>query len=102
MDLDTPSEYNYGAIWEAALLKYEETAGVNKQSLTKARSVEDVLNEVTARESRFLEHRHDGGKLDRLRSAVSESLVPIERLGHVTATIAGNVLITDSHFPDDV
>lgn len=102
MELSTPSEYNYGAIWEEALLKYEETAGVNKQSLTKARSVNDVLNEVKTRESRFLDHRHDGGKLDRLRSAVSESLMPIERLGRVTATIAGNVNVVESYITDEI
>ena len=63
--------------------------------------MDDVLREVKARESRFSEHRHDGRKLDRLRSAVSESLVPIERLGHVTATIAGNVILVDSRITDN-
>jgi hypothetical protein len=74
-----------GAIWKAAIVRYEEITTVKIESLARANNVEEILDEIHERETKFKGYRHNGSKLDKFRSLVSKSLGPIEKLGSIVA-----------------
>ena len=80
-----------GAIWKVAIARHEEITMVKIQSLSEAKNVEDILNDIRERETKFKGFRHDGSKLDKFRTLVSKSLYPIEKVGNVIALAASNV-----------
>ncbi|TAQ84511.1 hypothetical protein B7494_g7175 [Chlorociboria aeruginascens] len=79
-----------GAIWKAAIVRYEEITMVKIDSLAGANSVDGVLDEIHERETKFKGYRHDGSKLDKFRSLVRKSMGPIEKLSNIIAQAALN------------
>jgi len=77
-----------GAIWKAAIDHYEEITKVKIESLAVANNVDEILEEIHGRETKFKGYRHDGSKLDKFRSLVSKSLGPIEKLSNIAMSAA--------------
>lgn len=80
-------------IWKTAICRYEETIGTGIESLTKANTLADILNEIHDKESMFKSKRHDGSKTDKFRSLVSKTLYPIEKIGEIVAQASSSVSI---------
>ncbi|PGH21367.1 hypothetical protein AJ80_03284 [Polytolypa hystricis UAMH7299] len=78
------------ALWKAAVDRYEQVTAVKIDHLSPAKCVDDILQEIHDRESRFKTRRHDGSKLDRFRTLVGRSLVPIEKVGDVLSQASSN------------
>ncbi|KAH7117652.1 hypothetical protein B0J11DRAFT_583050 [Dendryphion nanum] len=72
-----------GEIWEAATVRYEQLAGLRIQSLASATNVNAVLQKITERETKFMLKRHDGSKLDRVRTLVRNILDPLQMWGDI-------------------
>jgi len=81
----------FGAIWRVAIDRYEEITMVKIQSLAEANNVNEILNDIHERETKFKAYRHDGSKLDKFRTLVGRSLNPIEKLGDMVASAASTV-----------
>ncbi|TGO07453.1 hypothetical protein BTUL_0275g00150 [Botrytis tulipae] len=77
-----------GAIWKAAIVRYEDITKVKIESAAKANNVDEILKNIREREDMFKGYRHDGSKVDKFRSLVSKSLDPIEKLGNVVGQAA--------------
>ena len=88
-EIDAP--INFGAIWKVAIDRYEEITMVQMQSLAEANNVDEILNNIHERETKFKGYRHDGSKLERFRSLVRKSLSPIEKVGDMVASAASTV-----------
>lgn len=80
-----------GTIWKEAIDRYEEITMVKIQSLARAKDVDEILNDVREKETKFKSYRHDDSKLDKFRTLVSKSLSPIEKVGDVIASAASTV-----------
>lgn len=74
-----------GLIWESAVDRYQAITGEQIQQLARAKSVAQILEDIDDNEARFKIHRHDGTKLDRFRTLVSQSLSPIQFVGDIVA-----------------
>lgn len=81
----------FGAIWKVAINRYEEITMVKIQSLAEANNVDEILNDIHERETKFKGYRHDGSKLEKFRTLVSKSLNPIEEVGDMVASAASTV-----------
>ena len=81
----TGATADIGAIWKAAVNHYEDITEVKIRALAGANSVQEILGEINEREMTFRSHRHDGSKLDKLRTLVANSLAPIQMLGDIVA-----------------
>ena len=90
----TDGTSDLGLLWKSAVAQYEAIAGVQFQHLAKARSVSQILDDIDDKTAKFKSHRHDGSKLDRFRTLVSQSLAPIQSL----ASIVAQATKTASHF----
>jgi len=77
-----------GAIWKAAIDRYEEITKVKIESLAGANNVDEILEGIHRRETKFQGFRHDGSKLDKFRSLVRKSLGPIEKLSNIATSAA--------------
>jgi hypothetical protein len=86
---DAPTDV--GALWSDAIAQYEKLAGVKLQSMEQAQTVEDVLGFMEGWSGKFDKFRHDGGKLDKLRSLVRDGLSPIDEIGGYLASAASSV-----------
>ncbi|KAL8949471.1 MAG: hypothetical protein Q9222_004419 [Ikaeria aurantiellina] len=82
------STSDFEVIWKAAIQRYEEITAVKLQSIAKASKLDDVLEVVHERESKFKTFRHDGSRVDKFRGLLAKSLKPIEVLVHVSAGAA--------------
>ena len=80
-----------GVIWREAVSSYEKTTMVKIESLARASNVDEILNDVRERETKFKCYRHDGSKLDNFRTLVSKSLNPIDKVGNMVALAASTV-----------
>lgn len=80
-----------GDIWRTAISRYEKTSMVKLESLAGASSVDEVLNDVHERGTKFKSYRHDGSKLDRFRTLVSKSLNPIDQVCNLVGLAASTV-----------
>ncbi|KAM5349322.1 hypothetical protein ACJ41O_005827 [Fusarium nematophilum] len=74
-----------GLIWKSAVDRYEAITGVQIQQLAQANSVAQILEDIDDKEARFKIHRHDGTKLDKFRTLVSQSLSPIQSVSDIVA-----------------
>lgn len=74
-----------GSIWQNAVEHYERTTGVKIEQLAKAQNVQQILDDIGGKESRFRLHRHDGSKIDKFRTLVSQSLSPIQSVADIVA-----------------
>ncbi|KAF4627731.1 hypothetical protein G7Y89_g10420 [Cudoniella acicularis] len=77
-----------GAIWKAAISRYEEITLQKIESFAGVNSADEILDQIHERERRFKGYRHDGSKLDKFRSHVNKSLGPIEKLSNIVASAA--------------
>ena len=59
--------------------------------LTGAKNLDEILDQIQERETKFRGYRHDGSKRDKFRSLVSKSLAPIEKLSNIVAMGASTV-----------
>ncbi|KAL8716183.1 MAG: hypothetical protein Q9220_000088 [cf. Caloplaca sp. 1 TL-2023] len=75
-------------IWKAAIQRYEDITAVKLQSIAKATKLDDVLQVVHDKETKFKTFRHDGSRVDRFRGLLAKSLKPVEALAHLTASAA--------------
>jgi hypothetical protein len=73
------------AIWNEALENYEQITGLQVQYLDRANNVDQILDEIHEKETRFNSRRHDGSKLDKFRTLVSKSLAPIQSVGDIVS-----------------
>ncbi|KAK3994869.1 ankyrin repeat-containing domain protein [Cladorrhinum sp. PSN332] len=76
---------NIANLWKTALIEYENTTGIRIQALDSAKDIEEILSDLCKDEGRFKQRRHDGSKLDKFRTLVSQSLGPVEKLGNIVA-----------------
>lgn len=81
----------FGAIWKVAIDRYEEITMVKIQSLAGANNVDEILNDIHERKTKFEGYRHDGSKFDKFRTLVSKSLSPIEKVCNMVASAASTV-----------
>lgn len=79
----TAATTDVGAIWKAAIDRYEEITMVKIKTLTGANNVDEILDET--------QDRHDGSISDKFRSLVGKSLGPIEKLSSIVASAASTV-----------
>ncbi len=82
---------DFSTIWKVAIDRYEEITMVKIQSLARANNVDEILNGIHERERKFKSYRHDGSKLDKFRTLVSNSLNPIKKVGDMVASAASTV-----------
>ena len=87
----TAATTDVGAIWKAAIDRYEKVTMVKIETLARANNVDEILDEIHGREVKFKGYRHDGSKSDKFRSLVSKSLGPIEKLSNIVALAASTV-----------
>ena len=80
-----------GAIWDAAVLRYETTAGIKIQSLAGPASADNILINSKEREKQFTSRRHDGSRLDKFRTLVRKALGPIEMWGDIVTNATKTV-----------
>lgn len=80
-----------GAIWSAAVVRYEATTSVKVQSLAGPKSVDEILTDSKDKEKSFTSHRHDGSRLDKFRTLVKNSLAPIEMWGDIVTNATKSV-----------
>jgi hypothetical protein len=80
-----------GEIWQSAVSRYEKITGVEISSMTPARNIDDVLGFTQERSAVFGHFRHNKGKLDKFRTAVGNSMGPIEKVGNCLASAASLV-----------
>jgi hypothetical protein len=74
-----------GAMWKAAIDRYETITGAKIESSSGAKDINQILDNIQNRQARFERHRHDGSKLEKFRTLVRNSLVPIQMLGDIVA-----------------
>lgn len=74
-----------GLMWKAAVEQYEKIAQVSISSLESADNVEQIVSLIREKKSKFDARRHDGSKLEKLRSLVKKSLTPIQLLNDVAS-----------------
>ena len=91
IESEADSITDLGTIWKVAMDRYEEITMVKIQSLAGANNVDEILNDIHERETKFKGYRHDGSKLDKFRMLVSKSLNPIEKLSDMVASAASTV-----------
>jgi hypothetical protein len=80
-----------GAIWSAAVVRYEATTNIKIQSLAGPKTVDEILIDSKERERSFSRHRHDGSKLDKFRTLLGRSLAPIEMWGDIVTNATKTV-----------
>lgn len=80
-----------GSVWQNAVVRYQETTKVDLGSLAQANSVEDILIEINKSAEKFGRKRHDNSKLDRFRSLVSDSLLPIQVMTEMVSQVLSDV-----------
>lgn len=74
-----------GAIWKAAIDRYETVTKVKIGSLSGTNNIDQILANIQKRQAKFERHRHDGSKLDKFRTLVKNSLAPIQILGDIVS-----------------
>ncbi len=57
------------------------------QSLVEVNNVNEILNDIHERETKFKAHHHDDSKLNKFRTLVNKSLNFIEKLSDMIASI---------------
>ncbi|KAI1856640.1 uncharacterized protein JN550_013747, partial [Neoarthrinium moseri] len=81
-----------GTMWEEALIKYNEECKINLRNLDFIRqnSMDNIMAEQERQLARFGEARHDGGKLDKFRSAISKNSQVIMSVAATVANAASS------------
>lgn len=74
-----------GAIWNAAVVRYEAITSIKISTLAGAKNVDDILREITLRETTFSQYRHNDSKLDKFRTSVKNNLVLVEMWGDIVS-----------------
>ncbi|KAK7967599.1 AGC PKA kinase [Apiospora aurea] len=68
-------------MWAHAVSRYQELAATKLPHPTSIQSIPQLFDEVLSASDRFKNYRHDGSKVDRLRSYVARCLGPLQQLG---------------------
>ncbi|PYI01169.1 hypothetical protein BO78DRAFT_21564 [Aspergillus sclerotiicarbonarius CBS 121057] len=84
--VDSPTDV--GLIWQEAIRRYEQTTDLKISTLEPVNSVDGVLRQTRKTASRFRLHRHDNGKLDKLRTLIGKSLGTVEAVGNIVGSAA--------------
>lgn len=69
----------FDAIWRVAIDCYEKITMIKIQSLVEVNNVNEILNDIHERETKFKAHHHDNSKLNKFRTLVNKSLNFIEK-----------------------
>ncbi|RMZ72366.1 ankyrin repeat [Pyrenophora seminiperda CCB06] len=77
------SSTDIGAIWSAAVERYEATTNKKVQSLDRPKSVDEILVDFQYKEKTFTNRRHDGSRLDKFRTLLRRGLAPIAMWGDI-------------------
>ncbi len=81
-----------GLIWNLALDHYKDAAGFDKDfdinTLSRAKSVRDVISISDGSLKKFENFRHDGGGCDKFRTFVADHLEPVEKVAEYVADAA--------------
>ncbi|RAL03009.1 uncharacterized protein BO80DRAFT_23176 [Aspergillus ibericus CBS 121593] len=85
----TPTDISL--IWQDAIHRYEQLTDLKISSLEPVTNVEGVLRQTRKTASRFRLHRHDNGKLDKLRTVIGKSLGTVEAVGEIVGGAASLV-----------
>jgi hypothetical protein len=64
---------------------------VKIETLVGANNVDEILDEIHKRETKFKSYRHNGSKSDKFRSLVRKSLGHIKKLSDIVASAASTV-----------
>lgn len=80
-----------GTIWNAAVVQYEAITNTKISTLARPKNIDEILREITLRETAFSHNRHDGSRLDKFRTTVKNNLVPIEMLGDIVSKATKSV-----------
>ena len=91
LELPVESKTDVGALWKAAISRYEKITMVKIQSLAGADNVDEILMHIHDKEKKFTAHRHDGSKTQRFRTLVSKVLGPIEKLSSIVGSAVSAV-----------
>lgn len=81
-----------GTIWKAAIDRYEEITMVKIEALARANNMDEILLEIQGRETKFLSYRHNGSRIEKLRSLMSRTLNPVGKLSNIVASAASTVM----------
>ena len=76
-------------IWSDALAEYGRSSNVDINSLPQVRNLDEILDLIGTKQSSFLLRRHDGRRLDKIRSAIGKNLLPIQRMIEAVSFSAG-------------
>ena len=80
-----------GSIWEQAIVDFEAIAKVKLGVPVEPMSVDMIVRDLNNRKTLFGKHRHDGSKLDKLRTSLKMSLDQVENLGEII-TLAAKIV----------
>ncbi|PWY70288.1 hypothetical protein BO94DRAFT_268794 [Aspergillus sclerotioniger CBS 115572] len=84
--LDSPTDI--ALIWQEAIHRYEQITDQKIGALEPVTSVDGLLRQTRKTASRFRLHRHDNGKLDKLRTLIGKSLGMVEAVGNIVGSAA--------------
>lgn len=88
---------NFGSVWQEAIARYRQNTKLDLTSLARANSVDDILIEIGKNAQKFGKKRHDNSKLDKFRSLVSESLMPIQVMTDMVSSVLSDVSYSPFH-----
>jgi len=88
---DSNRNSEIGALWDAAVIEYNKTAGVKSVVPVQARTIDQVMAVTIEKEDYFKHWRNDKGKLDKLRGVLKASLGPLDALGQFVSAQASVV-----------
>ena len=80
-------------LWREAIVQYNEKWNFDIDSLPKVQNLDEVLSVIKSSESSFSLHRHNGNKLDKIRSMISKNLKPVERIIQAISFAAGKACL---------
>lgn len=80
-----------GAIWDRALARYEATASTKIQTHVRLKNTDDLLSNVSQKETAFVSRRHSGTRSDKFRILLKNSLAPIEQWADIVTNATKTV-----------
>ena len=91
VDPKADATIDVGAIWRKAIDRYEKITMIKIESLTGVSNVDEILNDIQERETKFKVYRHDGSKFDKFRTLVSRSLNLVTKVGDIVTSATSTV-----------
>ena len=72
-----------GVIWHAAIERYEKITQVKAMPSVGSNNVEQILTQIEGMKIKFEKKRHDGSKMDKFRTLVKNTVIPIQQLSDI-------------------